>query len=147
MTKDSHLNEHRPSQELYISSLQPTKRGTWLRGERKRFYQPGAEAGSWAEPLKTNQPFFGDIDIHIYIYIHWYIYIYIYIYIMIYIYIYIHVYIYIYHLSTHTHVCKYMYTICLGFLFVMGYYMTIVDQLRYDIGVCLKMGRTMKWSF
>lgn len=33
------------NQDLYISVLQPTKRGTWMRGERKRFYQPGA---SWA---------------------------------------------------------------------------------------------------
>ncbi len=29
------------NQDLYISVLQPTKRGTWMRGERKRFYQPG----------------------------------------------------------------------------------------------------------
>eukprot|EP00913_Durusdinium_trenchii_P008594 g8069.t2 len=33
-----HLEKH---SQLYISVLQPTKRGTWMRGERKRFYQPG----------------------------------------------------------------------------------------------------------
>ncbi|CAL1138268.1 unnamed protein product, partial [Cladocopium goreaui] len=41
LCRDAYILEVTTRTELYISSLQPTKRGTWLRGERKRFYQPG----------------------------------------------------------------------------------------------------------
>ena len=47
LCRNAHILQLERPSDLYLSLLQPTKRGTWMRGERRRFYQPGGVWDRW----------------------------------------------------------------------------------------------------